>query len=103
MCGIVGYVGPRQAVDFLIEGLHRLEYRGYDSSGVVTITPDGEFAVVKTAGRIDLLEAKLAETPAPGTTGIGHTRWATHGATERCKRPSAPRRRASSWPWPTTA
>jgi glutamine---fructose-6-phosphate transaminase (isomerizing) len=80
MCGIVGYVGPRQAVDFLIEGLHRLEYRGYDSSGVVTITPEGKFAVVKTAGRIDLLEAKLAETPAPGTTGIGHTRWATHGA-----------------------
>ena len=80
MCGIVGYVGPRQAVDFLIEGLHRLEYRGYDSSGVVTITPEGKFAVVKTAGRIDLLEAKLAETPAPGTIGIGHTRWATHGA-----------------------
>ncbi|HEY2761756.1 MAG TPA: glutamine--fructose-6-phosphate transaminase (isomerizing) [Pirellulales bacterium] len=80
MCGIVGYVGPRQAVDYLIEGLHRLEYRGYDSSGVVTITPEGKFAVVKTAGRIDLLEAKLVETPAPGMIGIGHTRWATHGA-----------------------
>jgi glucosamine--fructose-6-phosphate aminotransferase (isomerizing) len=80
MCGIVGYVGHRQAADFLIEGLHRLEYRGYDSSGVVTITSDGQFAVVKTAGRIDLLEEKLAETPAPGTIGIGHTRWATHGA-----------------------
>jgi len=67
MCGIVGYVGHREAVDFLIEGLHRLEYRGYDSSGVATITPDGEFAIVKTAGRIDLLEDKLTETPAPGT------------------------------------
>src|SRR5215475_9066176 len=80
MCGIVGYVGPRQAVDFLIEGLHRLEYRGYDSSGVVTITPEAKFAIVKTAGRIDLLEQKLAQTPAPGKIGIGHTRWATHGA-----------------------
>jgi glucosamine--fructose-6-phosphate aminotransferase (isomerizing) len=79
MCGIVGYIGQREAVDFLIEGLHRLEYRGYDSSGVVTITPEGKFAVVKTAGRIDLLEQKLSETSAPGTIGIGHTRWATHG------------------------
>ncbi|MCC7085605.1 MAG: glutamine--fructose-6-phosphate transaminase (isomerizing) [Pirellulales bacterium] len=80
MCGIVGYVGHRQAVDFLIEGLHRLEYRGYDSSGVVTITPSGKFCLVKTAGRIDLLEQKLADTVAEGTIGVGHTRWATHGA-----------------------
>ncbi|HEV2973351.1 MAG TPA: glutamine--fructose-6-phosphate transaminase (isomerizing) [Pirellulales bacterium] len=80
MCGIVGYVGHRQAVDFLLEGLRRLEYRGYDSSGVVTITPKGKFAVVKSAGRIDLLETKLADHPAPGSIGIGHTRWATHGA-----------------------
>ncbi|HTQ39174.1 MAG TPA: glutamine--fructose-6-phosphate transaminase (isomerizing) [Pirellulales bacterium] len=80
MCGIVGYVGQSEAVDFLIEGLHRLEYRGYDSSGVVTIAPQGKFAVVKTTGRIDFLEKKLAETPAPGRIGIGHTRWATHGA-----------------------
>src|SRR5262245_31415421 len=80
MCGIVGYVGHQEAVDYLIEGLHRLEYRGYDSSGVVTITPEGKFAVVKTAGRIDLLEQKLAQSPARGMIGIGHTRWATHGA-----------------------
>ena len=53
MCGIVGYVGPRNATEFLLVGLHRLEYRGYDSSGVAAITPDGEFAVVKSAGRID--------------------------------------------------
>jgi glucosamine--fructose-6-phosphate aminotransferase (isomerizing) len=80
MCGIVGYVGQSEAVDFLIKGLHRLEYRGYDSSGVVTITPEGKFALVKTAGRIDFLEQKLADNPAPGKIGIGHTRWATHGA-----------------------
>ncbi len=80
MCGIVGYVGHREALDYLIEGLHRLEYRGYDSSGVVTITPSGKLALVKTAGRIDLLEEKLADSSAPGTIGIGHTRWATHGA-----------------------
>jgi glucosamine--fructose-6-phosphate aminotransferase (isomerizing) len=80
MCGIVGYVGQREAVDFLIEGLRRLEYRGYDSSGVATINPEGRIDVVKTAGRIDTLEERLAEQPARGTTGIGHTRWATHGA-----------------------
>ena len=80
MCGIVGYIGPRDAAEFLVVGLRRLEYRGYDSSGVATITPEGQFAVVKTAGRIDRLEALLAEHPAPGRIGIGHTRWATHGA-----------------------
>ena len=80
MCGIVGYIGPREAVDFLIEGLRRLEYRGYDSSGVATIAPDGRLAVDKTTGRIEQLEARLAAAPARGTTGVGHTRWATHGA-----------------------
>jgi glucosamine--fructose-6-phosphate aminotransferase (isomerizing) len=78
MCGIVGYIGPYQAVDFLIEGLRRLEYRGYDSSGVVTIN-DGEFAVTKSAGRVDKLVEKLKTHPAPGNIGLGHTRWATHG------------------------
>ncbi|HEX5471842.1 MAG TPA: glutamine--fructose-6-phosphate transaminase (isomerizing) [Lacipirellulaceae bacterium] len=78
MCGIVGYVGPRQAIDFLIEGLRRLEYRGYDSSGVVTID-HGEFAITKSAGRVDALVAKLATNATPGTIGLGHTRWATHG------------------------
>jgi glutamine---fructose-6-phosphate transaminase (isomerizing) len=80
MCGIVGYIGPRKAVEFLIGGLRRLEYRGYDSSGVATVTPDGQLVVAKTAGRIKRLEAKLAETPMAGHVGIGHTRWATHGA-----------------------
>jgi glucosamine--fructose-6-phosphate aminotransferase (isomerizing) len=79
MCGIVGYVGSRQASEFLIAGLRRLEYRGYDSSGVATIEPGRDLAVVKTIGRIDRLAAILTETPAPGCVGIGHTRWATHG------------------------
>ena len=79
MCGIVGYIGPREAVEFLVAGLHRLEYRGYDSSGVATVTPEGRFALVKTAGRIERLEALLATSPVAGRVGIGHTRWATHG------------------------
>ena len=79
MCGIVGYVGPREALEFLIGGLRRLEYRGYDSAGVATVTPEAGLTVVKRSGRIDRLEARLAETPAVGQTGIGHTRWATHG------------------------
>ncbi len=80
MCGIVGYIGSREAAEFLVVGLRRLEYRGYDSAGVATITPDNKFAVVKTAGRIDHLEACLKSYPAIGQVGIGHTRWATHGA-----------------------
>ena len=79
MCGIVGYIGSREATEFLVTGLHRLEYRGYDSAGIATIAPGGDFALVKTAGRITRLESLLSETPAPGTVGIGHTRWATHG------------------------
>jgi glucosamine--fructose-6-phosphate aminotransferase (isomerizing) len=78
MCGIVGYIGSKPAIDFLIEGLRRLEYRGYDSSGVVTLH-DGEFDITKTAGRIDDLAAKLLTEPVHGTIGLGHTRWATHG------------------------
>ncbi|MEN6457575.1 MAG: glutamine--fructose-6-phosphate transaminase (isomerizing) [Thermoguttaceae bacterium] len=79
MCGIVGYVGPRDATEFLVMGLHRLEYRGYDSAGVATITSGGQFAVVKTAGRIAQLESLLSDNRASGNIGIGHTRWATHG------------------------
>jgi glucosamine--fructose-6-phosphate aminotransferase (isomerizing) len=82
MCGIVGYIGPRDAAEILIEGLRRLEYRGYDSAGVATIDGRG-FALTKTAGRVDDLVAAMAESPCPGSVGIGHTRWATHGpATE---------------------
>jgi glucosamine--fructose-6-phosphate aminotransferase (isomerizing) len=80
MCGIVGYVGSREASEFLIAGLRRLEYRGYDSAGVATISPEGEMLVCKTSGRIERLEGRLAKSPARGTIGIGHTRWATHGS-----------------------
>src|SRR3990170_4176901 len=78
MCGIVGYIGHQQAIDFLIEGLRRLQSPRYDSSRVVTLH-DGEFEIVKTAGRIDALAAKLQSDPPRGTIGLGHTRWATHG------------------------
>ena len=79
MCGIVGYVGPRSAVELLIPGLARLEYRGYDSAGVAFQDGDG-IAVVKTAGRIADLERSLSRAEVPDSnTGIGHTRWATHG------------------------
>ncbi len=80
MCGIVGYVGPRDAEDLLVQGLRRLEYRGYDSAGVATVMPDGDLTVTKSKGRIDLLAGKLLTEPAGGQLGIGHTRWATHGA-----------------------
>jgi glucosamine--fructose-6-phosphate aminotransferase (isomerizing) len=80
MCGIVGYVGSRKAEPFLLEGLRRLEYRGYDSAGIVTLSADGGFNIAKAVGRIDALAEHIAASPLPGTTGIGHTRWATHGA-----------------------
>jgi glucosamine--fructose-6-phosphate aminotransferase (isomerizing) len=79
MCGIVGYIGPNEAVGFLVEGLRRLEYRGYDSSGIASIDSSGHLRVTKTAGRIDNLVAKLKKSPTPGRIGLGHTRWATHG------------------------
>jgi glucosamine--fructose-6-phosphate aminotransferase (isomerizing) len=79
MCGIVGYAGHRQALDVVIEGLRRLEYRGYDSAGVAVIG-GGEMITEKRAGKLGNLVAALAEgTHLPGTVGIGHTRWATHG------------------------
>ncbi len=87
MCGIVGYVGPREAAPVLVEGLGRLEYRGYDSAGVAVLNGGG-LETRKLAGRIAGLRGLLAETPVHGTCGIGHTRWATHGApTERNAHP----------------
>jgi glucosamine--fructose-6-phosphate aminotransferase (isomerizing) len=80
MCGIVGYVGPRVAQDFLLEGLRRLEYRGYDSAGTATLTSGNEIKVTKSVGRIATLAQEVAADPCESGIGIGHTRWATHGA-----------------------
>ena len=82
MCGIVGYVGRSEAVPVLLEGLRRLEYRGYDSAGIATIE-EGVVSVRKEVGRIDNLARSLSEHPVGGTTGISHTRWATHGKVTR--------------------
>jgi glucosamine--fructose-6-phosphate aminotransferase (isomerizing) len=80
MCGIVGYVGPRQAQDVVLDGLRRLEYRGYDSAGIAVVA-DSRLAVCKRAGKLANLEKAIADAPLPAsTTGVGHTRWATHGA-----------------------
>jgi glucosamine--fructose-6-phosphate aminotransferase (isomerizing) len=78
MCGIVGYVGEKSAVGIIVEGLKRLEYRGYDSAGVAVLDGSG-LNVRRAVGRIKALEAVLRERPLTGTVGIGHTRWATHG------------------------
>jgi glutamine---fructose-6-phosphate transaminase (isomerizing) len=78
MCGIVGYVGPREAPPILLSGLRKLEYRGYDSAGLATIT-DHHVEVRRSVGKLDNLEAMLREQPLGGTPGVGHTRWATHG------------------------
>jgi glucosamine--fructose-6-phosphate aminotransferase (isomerizing) len=78
MCGIVGYVGHRDAASFILPGLRRLEYRGYDSAGIATVDA-GVLDVRKKTGKIVALETELAAAPPPGTLGIGHTRWATHG------------------------
>ena len=79
MCGIVGYVGGRQACPVLVKGLRRLEYRGYDSAGVALVGEDGSLNVYKCKGKIDALEHFLADKDTAGTIGIAHTRWATHG------------------------
>ncbi|MBS19049.1 MAG: glutamine--fructose-6-phosphate aminotransferase, partial [Crocinitomicaceae bacterium] len=79
MCGIVGYLGPKPAYPILIDGLTRLEYRGYDSAGIATLEGTGELRVEKKEGKVANLEAHVAENIPAGTVGIGHTRWATHG------------------------
>ncbi|HEX9149186.1 MAG TPA: glutamine--fructose-6-phosphate transaminase (isomerizing) [Thermoanaerobaculia bacterium] len=78
MCGIVGYVGAKEAAPLLLDGLKRLEYRGYDSAGIATLC-NGRFTVHRSAGKLSTLLEKMAGTKAPGTVGIAHTRWATHG------------------------
>ena len=79
MCGIVGAVRTSEASGFLLEGLRRLEYRGYDSAGVVVINPEGELERARAVGKVGELEQALRQTPLAGATGIAHTRWATHG------------------------
>ena len=78
MCGIVGYIGGEQAQGILLDGLSRLEYRGYDSAGIA-VMDGGVIRLSKAKGRLANLAARVEENPLPGTIGIGHTRWATHG------------------------
>ncbi len=79
MCGIVGYIGQKDACPFLLTGLQRLEYRGYDSAGIATLRPSEGIRVTKTAGRVSELDLAVRQSNMVGTLGIGHTRWATHG------------------------
>ncbi len=78
MCGIIGYIGPKEVVPVLIDGLRRLEYRGYDSAGVAVVH-DGEVELRRSAGKLSRLEDVIESHPLAGTYGVGHTRWATHG------------------------
>src|SRR5512147_1562262 len=79
MCGIVGYIGPRDATPIILNGLKRLEYRGYDSAGLAILS-DGQLEVRKDAGKLSQLIDHVNRSPINGAPGIGHTRWATHGA-----------------------
>lgn len=79
MCGIVGYIGDKNAQSFLISGLKRLEYRGYDSAGIATLSEKGKVTLIRAKGKIANLEEKVAKSKRSDTIGIGHTRWATHG------------------------
>ena len=78
MCGIVGYIGPRNAAQVILDGLRRLEYRGYDSAGIAVIQ-GGSIAIRRDVGKLSNLSNRLVESPIEGNIGIGHTRWATHG------------------------
>ena len=79
MCGIVGYIGEREVVPLLLQGLQSLAYRGYDSAGVVVLH-NGELAASRAEGKLENLVQKLDQEPLSGSYGLGHTRWATHGA-----------------------
>src|SRR5690349_21823925 len=80
MCGIVAYIGHREAYPIVIKGLKRLEYRGYDSAGVALLNEKNDFLVYKKSGKVSELEASVANQDTSAHTGMGHTRWATHGA-----------------------
>src|SRR5688572_10279569 len=78
MCGIIGYIGSKPVVPVLLDGLRRMEYRGYDSAGVALVSPEG-IALRRSAGKLANLELAIREEPVDGLYGVGHTRWATHG------------------------
>ncbi|MGB6523864.1 MAG: glutamine--fructose-6-phosphate transaminase (isomerizing), partial [Candidatus Acidiferrales bacterium] len=79
MCGIVGYIGPKKVVPLILDGLKRLEYRGYDSAGIAVVQKDGKLDIRRASGKLRNLEETIRLSPLEGTYGIGHTRWATHG------------------------
>jgi glucosamine--fructose-6-phosphate aminotransferase (isomerizing) len=79
MCGIVGYIGAHRAVPIILEGLKRLEYRGYDSAGIAVLCADGKLGIRRAQGKLRNLEDVIRMDPVDGSFGIGHTRWATHG------------------------
>jgi glutamine---fructose-6-phosphate transaminase (isomerizing) len=79
MCGIIGYVGPRDACPILLGGLERLEYRGYDSAGIAILPSSQKLAIRRAVGKLGNLRRRLTDDPLEGHTGISHTRWATHG------------------------
>jgi glutamine---fructose-6-phosphate transaminase (isomerizing) len=79
VCGIVGYIGPKRVVPVILDGLKRLEYRGYDSAGIAVVQPDGKLEIRRAPGKLQNLEESIRITPLDGIYGIGHTRWATHG------------------------
>lgn len=82
MCGIIGAIASRDISGMLLEGLRRLEYRGYDSAGLATINQLGEMHCLRTVGKVQALINKTQEAPIPGFIGLAHTRWATHGRPE---------------------
>src|SRR5216110_998023 len=79
MCGILGYIGPKKVVPVVIEGLRKLEYRGYDSAGIAVVNGTGKLEIRRASGKLRNLEEVIRKNPLEGTYGIGHTRWATHG------------------------
>ena len=79
MCGIVGYIGPKRVVPLILDGLRKLEYRGYDSAGIAVVSQNGKLEIRRAAGKLRNLEESIRSTPLDGRYGIGHTRWATHG------------------------
>ena len=100
MCGIIGVTGPDQAAPHILDGLRRLEYRGYDSAGLATLA-NGLIELRRAEGKLIELERLVARSPVSGTTGIGHTRWATHGApSETNAHPHMP---PAASRWSTTA